>query len=160
MNYRDIEYFKAELVWLYNYADSDCGIKSNWNAMVQAACSPGSSYSDPYNSFIMRAVDKRRDIEKALWSLPVQFQNSLCSVYGSNHLPHPITAVLGELGGPAICSQLLPLEPLEKLCNRKLLGKATPKDLLAISEIRMAAEELKNKSFNDYRRKRNEKKEK
>lgn len=155
LGYKQDEYCRQELEWYYNFSDSDCGIKSNWSAMVQAAHCPGGVYVDPYSSFILRAVEKRREIEKSLWTLSSNLQNCLSSVFGSHHMPHPIVQVFGELAGPVIC---LGFADLEKLCNRKILGKATTKETLTISELRIQAEALKNNSFTEYRRNRNAKK--
>ncbi len=157
MTYRADEFLKGELIWIYNYADADCGLKSNWNSMVQASMCPGSAYVDPYDSFILRAVEKRRDIEKVLWQLPKAHQDCLFSLYGPVHIPHSIVSVMGDLAGPSLCTQALSLKNLEKLCDRQLLGKATPKDRLTISEIRIEALDITGKSINSYKRKRNEK---
>lgn len=145
---------EAELLWLFNFADSDMGLKSSWCSIVQAAQSSGSPYADPHSSHQLRAVSKRREIEKALFQLSSSHQNCLYSLFGPTHLPHPVVAVMLDLAGPSLC---LGAEII-RACERQLLGKATEKDRLKISDIRIRAERLKQDALIAYSQKRNSEK--
>ena len=152
MRYDDTIY-RLELEWFYHRGDSDCGIRSNWMPMVMAALCPGSgSYRDPNDDYRMRAVDKRRTIERALYTLSTLQQEALFSLFGPVHIPHSVVKVLGDLAGPSLC--LTSPKTLIRACERQLLGKATAKDKLLFSDSRIKASLLRSESFSSYRKER------
>jgi hypothetical protein len=153
LNYKREELMKMELQWYWHHSSADCGIKSNWSAMVMASMCPGSAYQDPYDDHRMRSVEKRRQIERVLFAIPTTAQNCLYTLFGPTHLPHSVLAVLGaDLAGPALCSSAIPIRDLIRMCDHHLLGRGTPKDKLSISEVRIEAGTIKEHSLTLYRK--------
>lgn len=148
----DDEMSKLELEWFFNYSDADCGLKSNWNAMVRAALLPGGGWSDPYNPFILQAIDKRRDIANAYYKLTQEQQNTLYATYGPAPIPFAVEKVFKELAGAAMMAKVSAPPDLIKLCQRILQFKASNQDKLQISQIRMEAISIRKAALYEYRK--------
>ena len=98
----DINQFtEVELTWYYHASDASVGFSSNWNAMVYAANYSSSSkvITDRYTDGILANVDRKRKIEKALFSLPGALQKALYGAYAVPVHDQRIRAVYGRLGG-------------------------------------------------------------
>lgn len=147
-----IERIKAELTWYFNYADADCGLRSNWNAMVQASMLPGSHWHDPYDSFTLKAVDKRREIEKVFFQLPSRYQQYLYVYLGPETPPGEIALIFKDQTAGAICAFTAGIQELTKLCSRIHQGTASQKDKTTISQLRMEAFTIKKQAFSCYKR--------
>ncbi len=148
----DDEMSKLELEWFFNYSEADCGLKSNWNAMVRAALLPGGGWSDPYNPFILQAIDKRRDISTAYYKLTQDQQNCLFAIYGPAPIPFAVEKVFKELAGAAMLAKVSAPPDLIKLCQRILQFKASNQDKIQISQIRMEALSLRKAALYEYRK--------
>ncbi len=152
----DDEMSRFELEWLFNQADSDCGLKSNWNAMVRSALLPGGGWSDPYNPFILQAIDKRREIATAYYKLSQGHQNCLYALYGPAPIPFAVEKVFKELAGAALMVKVSAPPDLIKLCQRVLQFKASNQDKMQISQIRMEALSLRKAALYEFRKAKKE----
>lgn len=144
-----------ELEWFFNYSQSDCGEKSNWNSMVQSAFFPEkTTYKDPYSTSILNSVDKRRKIQDVFKKLPNSIQLYLEFEFGFSNYPKCIQFCFADLTAAAIFSQSeskQKLNNLINLCNRKIQSKQSIKDSETISRIRMEALEIKTFALNSYK---------
>lgn len=145
-----------ELEWLFNQSEADCGLKSNWNAMVRASLLPSSGWNDPYNPFVLQAIDKRRDILKAYYKLTQAHQNCLYALYGPIPIPFAVEKVFKDLSGAAMLVKIYAPKDIIKLCTRILQFKASNQDKVQISQIRMEALSLRKAALYEYRKAKKE----
>lgn len=156
----DEEHAKSELIWLFNYADADCGLKSNWSAMVQASMIPGGQWHDPYHPFILKAIDKRREISIAYYALTEKHQHCLYALFGPIPIPFAVEKVYKELAGAIMLVHLTDPKELIRLCQRILQYQTSTQDKLLASQIRMEAVNLRKNALYEYRKARDKRKEK
>lgn len=137
-NYTIVE---EELIWLFNFAEADCGIKSNYNSMVNVSMFGAStSFQDPHNSFILKSVAKKRKIENTFYSLPKKYQKILFSYYAGLTFNVLVKKIYDKLAGPVYVNSYMNMNDLEKLLQKFVIGKATEKEKTLISEIRIEAQ--------------------
>lgn len=156
-----------ELTWLFLFSEADCGLKSSWSAMVNAAMVGGSAknkqpITDPYNQFTLNAIHFRREITDALKQLTISQQNLLYASFGDHHYdfipflpekPPPIFSVYRiykKLTGAALVSHLTTPDSLISLSLAFHSHKASLKEKLLLSEIRIDAEKNYNDAIKSY----------
>ena len=139
-----------DLDWYFNDAASELGQSSNWDAMVSAAISPGSRYADPFSDARIRAVDRKRQIERTYFDLSLPHQNVLFANHGAIHLPHALSAVLSDLAPSALCLPNEDQSALLKACERHLKALSTPADKILFSQVRIDASQLQQDSYQAY----------
>jgi hypothetical protein len=143
---------ETDLVWFFNHSQADMGVKSNWVAMVSAACFGGSttSYHDHTSSFILNSVGQFRTLEKVYKVLSSTTQDILFASFADIHIGENINKVFKKHAGAACCNSTITPETLEDICQRSLKGQATKEDKLIISKIRMQATKDYQESINAY----------
>jgi hypothetical protein len=140
---------KAELSWFFNFSDADCGIKSNFQTMVNLALfGIPTTFNDPYNSFILTSIARKRQIEKYYYSIHIDYRVALRATYDDIRLPVYIVSIFNKLAG--IACFISDIDKLEKICGNIKLGIATDKEKLLISEIRINAVRLFNDAIDAY----------
>lgn len=155
----DEQLIQEELLWYYNQSDSDCGIRSNWTAMIQVMHQRQSAWSDPYDTATLVAIKRRKRVEDCLSKLHFHQQRVLQVMYGPNRIPPIITAVMGDsLAGPALCLEIdMSGADFVQLCIRMRHSTATDKDQTLMNQIRRDARTLRQdviKAYKDAKRKR------
>ena len=141
-----------DLVWFYNHAQADMGIKSNWQAMVSASCFGGSTgFHDSTNSFILNSVGHYRELDKIIKTLSKESQEVLFASFGDVPLSAHVLKLLRKHAGAAYCASVLS-DPnvLNNLCERIAKGKSTNEDRLLISKIRIEAVKLYQEAITSY----------
>ncbi len=130
---------EADLIWLFNHAEGDCGIKSNWTAMVNASCYGGNNgYHDHTNSFILNSIAHYRELEKLYKILPIKIQEILYATFADIHLDENVVRLFKKHAGSASCIK----NDLAKLCKKTILGISSKEEKVTFSKIRMQS--LKN----------------
>lgn len=130
-----------DLVWFFNHAQSDMGIKSNWSAMVSASMFGGAhDFHDSTNSFILNSVGHYRELEKVYKAMDRLNQEILYATFADVHISAYVQRIFKKLSGTAYCSHLTTPEGLEEACQRISTGKATGADRTLISKIRIDAQ--------------------
>ena len=83
---------QEELDWYFNQSESAIGIRSSWNALVNASCFAASPtlVADHYTDGILRAVDRRRKIEAKLSILATSDQRALRAAHDAAIVPPAI----------------------------------------------------------------------
>lgn len=139
-----------ELNWYFNQSSADIGIKSNWQAMVNVSCFGGSTtYQDPYNSFILKSVEKLRKIDKRFYATSINTQRALFLYFADQNFLFPhITRIYQELGPLTRLSDQF--NNLDKICQRFLLGTASDKDKISITNARIEARTNLFSAVNEY----------
>lgn len=133
---------ERDLVWFFNHAEADCGLKSNWSAMVSAACFGGTSYQDTTNSFILNSVGHYRELEKIYKTLSSTTQEILFASFADIHISDNIVKIFSKYAGAACCLSIDNLAEFDAMCARVNERKASANDKMRISKIRM--ESIKN----------------
>jgi hypothetical protein len=133
-----------DLVWYWCHSEADCGIKSNYMSMINVACYGASTtFHDPYNSFILKSVDHRHNIEEILYVLPYKLQKILYLTFADIKLFTQIEIIFNKYTGAAHLNSFLIASDLNKLCRNFHVGKTTDKEKALISQIRI-------ESMNNY----------
>lgn len=141
-----------DLVWFFNHSQADMGIKSNWSAMVFAACFGGStsSYHDSTNSFVLNSVGHFRTLEKIYKVLSSFTQDILFASFADIHIGEDVNKVFKKYAGAACCASIVTPKELEAICFRSLRGQDTKADKLVLSKVRMQATKAYQESINAY----------
>lgn len=136
-----------DLEWLFNNAESDCGIKSNWNSMVNAAFFGGSSYIDHTNLHQLNSISYARDISKVYYSLSDNSQKILYATFGNINIEPLILRYYKKYSGAALSN----IESQELyLLLKKTNKKQTTADKYILSQIRINSIKSYNESITSY----------
>lgn len=128
---------KAELEWYFCSSDADCGIKSNWQAMVSASCFGSTSFHDPMTSFMLEKVSERRKIEKIFNQLSDRHQDILFASFSERIFNSYIFKIFRNLTGTVYC--LKNTEEVETICRKSLAREISTADMIKLSHIRIEA---------------------
>ena len=145
---RQVEF---DLVWLYNHSDADCGIKSNYMAMVNVACyGPSTTFNDPFNSFILKSVEHKRKLESVVSNLPPLHKLILFKSFADIKYPKNIELLFNKYTGAATVIASISFTNLDKLSRQFYQGTASDKDKILISQIRTEATTNYYEAINQY----------
>ncbi len=156
---RDPTLFEAQsdLVWFFNRADADCGLQSNWGAMVNAAHCGRSDrpYEDPYTEAFLMSISRRRVIETRLNRCTLFQQKVLYGVHSHDIFLHPgmgpspwVSKVLGAKAG--VTYLYIDSDRLESLCERAQTGGLNGTERILLAQLRVRAEQDYRKAMSVY----------
>lgn len=141
---------EQDLIWFFNHAQADMGIKSNWQAMVQASCFGGSTgFQDHHNSFILNSVGHYREVEKVYKAIPREYQEILYATFADVPINAHVQRIFKKHSGAAYCSIVEP-EDLEKICEKISKSSANSSDKLAISKVRIDCLKKYNEAITEF----------
>lgn len=152
MNFKQYEnVVEHDLVWLFCHSEGDCGIKSNWSAMVNASCFGSSvGYYDHINSFTLNSVEHYREVDKIYKSLTIPIQNILYASFADVSISANILKIFKTNAGAACCSLILNMKELDDLCKRVSSDKNIKGDKQLISEIRIETSKYYQEAILQY----------
>ena len=161
-NFRHMaEITEEEISWFLLFADADCGMRSNWNAMVNAAVFNGGKWEDSYNDHIFEAVRQRRVIANRLQNMPPRLRNILYTSFGNQVIPATVSKYFDtparQYAPAALHSKLIAPNDLIRLFNQFYMNQTNDeqKELLRrIKEEAMADQVLAIESYYRERKKK------
>ena len=137
-----------DLVWYFNHAEADMGIKSNWSAMVSASHFGGSTnYYDHTNSFILNSVSHYRELEKIFRSLSKENQLILFASFADVPIKESVLKIFKKFSGTAY---YLASKELEELCDKMRTNKLSQDDKVKLSKIRIEATNKYSDAIKSY----------
>lgn len=141
-----------EMEWYFLASDCAMGIRSNYSAMISPSTS-NQTWVDPYSESIIKAITKRRRIERTLSRLTPHHRRVLQIMYGLNRIPPVIVDIMGgRLAGPALCTDVdMTANQFISLCLRLQMGSQREADHHEINEIRRKATALISEVQKAYR---------
>jgi len=146
------------LDWVYNVADSQCGIKSNWESCINVAqYGYPSLYQDNYNEGLILALSKRRSIEKRLRLLSEKDQRVLYYTYSFPQFDKYVKLYFGEYTGAVfgVNPQWTPTEAdqIIKLCRiHKMSGsKLTAAQHQTLIKLKLEAMQALNSALDNFK---------
>ena len=140
-----------DLEYLFCFAEADCGIKSNYMSMVNVAIyGINSDYRDPYNTFILNSVDRKRKIENIYYSLSQLDQNILYLSFSNVKFPKYIELLYTKYTGAVCLTTQCNSKQLENLCRTFHLVNSSEKDKITIATIRIEATTNYYNAINNY----------
>ena len=136
-----------ELTWLFCHADGDCGMCSNFGAMVSAIIlGPSTSgYDDPYSERVLQSVSRRRVVENAFQAMDRQQQKVLFSVLAGIRIHPFVDKVIGKKG--AIAYLLMDPDKLERMCTKVASGDMTGPERISVSALKARTEKEYTKAM-------------
>lgn len=145
---------EKELIWFFCHSDGDCGIKSNYNSMVNLALyGPSMDYHDPFDTRTLKYVALRRKIEDTMSKLPKSTYKILYMSFADLKFDNYVVNLFKNLSGVVY---LIEGFDIERLALRFALNQnITHKDKLHLSELRIEARQKYNLSLNQYCKIRN-----
>lgn len=142
---------REDLEWLFNSAESDMGIKSNYMSMVNVSLFGGScDFQDPYNTFILNSTHKFRDFQKILSKLSDLINNNLFYTFGPEKWPAHTEKIFGKLTGIALYTAYRENIKLDIICQKIHSSQAKQSDKDIVSRIRISSQTYYNNSINSY----------
>lgn len=138
----------SELEWFWNYSEADCGISSNFNAMVNVALyGAPTHYDDHYDNKVLKAVSLNRKIQTALNSLSKISYKVLYVSFSSEQLNPYVVKMFQQYAG---VSYLIHGLDIEMLATRFYTNQCAAREKILVTEIRNEAREKYNKALNQY----------
>jgi len=142
-----------DLTWLFCFSTADCGIRSNWEACVSAACfGKTEGFYDNTNSFLLNSVARRRKLEKIFNSLTIDNQNILFASFADVHFSQPVLKIFKKFVGAAYCTPLADTKTLTSACQRIAQGKELKGDKQLVAQVRIAATKIYAEVITAYMR--------
>lgn len=127
-----------DLTWLFCFSTADCGIRSNWEACVNASCfGKTEGFYDNTSSFLLNSVARRRKIEQIFQALPLPIQNILFASFADINMNEPLQKIFKKFSGTACCVS----DPkiLAQACERIHIGKEIKGDKQLMAQVRTLA---------------------
>jgi hypothetical protein len=154
MNFDQIKkVVENDLTWFFCFSMADVGIKSNWEAMCSVALfGPTTTLNDHMSSSVMQAVDRRREIEKKFFKLSIEDQSILYAMYSDFRIHPYIQKIFQDLAPIVYLSRYEP-EFIDKICGDIISSKATPKEQIIMTDLRINCRNKFIKAIKSYIRK-------
>ena len=142
---------EEDIEWYCLFSYADCGIRSNWNAMVSAKMyGTRSLFEDPYNDAIFAAVHRRNLIESRLKTMTPRYVDILYTAFANCNIPPVITKYYHRYASAAVHSKLISKKELLKICNAFYQHKSSTKEKLLLQEISIQAAKDYTSAINQY----------
>jgi hypothetical protein len=152
MNFLKLEALATyDLDWYYNVSDSDIGIRSNWQATVNAATLGSPGWSDPYDNATLVAVDRKREIQGILGTLPPLQEKVLRASFSAERLAPPqLVAFFRSRALLALALSKVSPGQLVSQCARFQRGTATADERVSLALLKSKAEATYRQAIIDY----------
>ena len=138
-HYREL-IVENDLEWFFCRSDSDIGIKSNWQAMVNVSIyGEATSFNDPNSSFILDSANRKSSIHNILRCVSIKNKDVLYYSFSSIKHNPSVEKVFTKYTGAAYLNTIVPPQQLFELAHRINVNKATDKEKLLVTKILMEA---------------------